>query len=113
MATTNGKCRDSSTRFLPCKAEPGMFKGELLIFLEGLHPDRLDRKIKVQLLVDNQEVTGLTGVPKRKQPVSGWLQVSLSAKKGGIAEVVLPQPGQPVGTYLLVNAEDLKKEVRT
>ena len=114
MPKTNGSHKRSAAsliRYLPCKAEPGMFKGELLVYLHGLHPERRGESIRVQMLVDEQEVKALTGEPKRNNPVSGWLKVSLGHEEGGVAEVVLPQPAQPVGESLLVRSSELKKAV--
>src|SRR5258708_3034692 len=45
-------------------AEPGMFKGELLVHFTGLNPDHVDETIQVQMLVDQSDVKGLHGQPK-------------------------------------------------
>jgi hypothetical protein len=113
MARTNGSPKSiGSLRFLPCQAEPGMFKGEFLVYLHGLNPERGEETITVQMLVDERDVKGLERPPKRNNPEKGWVQVSLLFEKGGVAEVILPQPAQPVGQRLFVHAGDLKKDVR-
>jgi hypothetical protein len=101
----------SSIRYLRCQAEPGMFRDELLVYLNGLDPVEKGKTIRVQLLVDQQEVEGLRGTPRRHQPAEGWLKVTLTSEEGpddGIAHVILPQPAQPVGESLLVDAAELK-----
>ena len=99
---------DSLTRYLPCRVEPGMFKGELLVYLDGLDPEIAEKLIHVQMLVDEQEVVGLDREPKRNQPATGWVRVTLAREVSGFAKVVLPQPAQPVGESLLVDAERLR-----
>jgi hypothetical protein len=102
----------TSIRYLPCQVEPGMFRGELLVYLHGFDPERVDQRIKVQMLADENEVVGLSGVPKRNQPVAGWVRVTLAREQpSGIAEVILPQPAQPVGETLVVDAKELKSTV--
>src|SRR4051794_7686743 len=110
---TNGKSATgpSSVRYLPCSAEPGMFKGELLVHFTGFNPDHVDETIQVQMLVDQNEVKGLRGQPMRHAPVDGFVFVTLLGEVRGLAEVILPQPAQPVGQRLLVRATDLVTEV--
>jgi hypothetical protein len=113
MPRSNGnkkKPAHSLVRYLHCEAEPGMFRDELLVFLHALHPDRPGETIKVQLLVDQNEVKNLDRQPQRKRPASGWLKVTLANETKGVAEVVLPQPAQPVGESMLVDVNELKKE---
>jgi hypothetical protein len=90
-----------------------MFKDELLVYVNGFDPVERGKTIKVQLLVDQQEVEGLRGTPKRNQPASGWLRVTLTEDNDkpeeGIAAVILPQPAQPVGETLLVDANELTR----
>src|SRR5438270_1071833 len=86
-----------SIRYIPCQAEPGMFRDELLVFLRALNPDKRGESIKVQMLVDQSEVTNLNATPKRNKPANGWLRVTLAKEQDRIAEIVLPQPAQPVG----------------
>jgi|SRR6516164_5458716 hypothetical protein len=111
MPHSNGSRRrkriSSLIRYLLCQAEPGMFNGEFLVRLTGLDPENPGRQIPVQMLVDQSEVEQLSGVPQRDRPVTGWVKVTLAKQHGSIAEVVLPQPAQPVGESLLVEASDL------
>ncbi len=114
MARDNGARKQSAgsyIRYIPCRAEPGMFRDELLVYLEGFDPKHPDEKIRVQLLVDRSEVKNLKGEPKRNSPVTGWLQVTLAAESQGIAEIILPQPAQPVGESMLVEDKTLRKGV--
>ena len=110
---TKERPASSPVRYLRCRAEPGMFKDELLVFLSGFDPVEKDKPIKVQLLVDQQEVEGLHGTPKRNQPATGWLRVMITTDddkpEEGIAAVILPQPAQPVGETLLVDANELRR----
>jgi hypothetical protein len=87
-----------------------MFKGEWLVFLDATDPEN-QRDLKVQLFADNREVARIQGKPKRNQPASGWLRVSLVRAKNGLAQVVLPQPATPVGETIFVKRElvDLKE----
>jgi hypothetical protein len=86
-----------------------MFKGEWLVFVNAIEPEN-QRAIRVQLFADDREVAGMEGTPKKNQPVSGWLRVSLVKTKNGLAQVVLPQPATPVGETVFVKREfvDLK-----
>jgi hypothetical protein len=100
--------------YLPCKIEPGMFKGEFLVYLNGFDPVRPEEPIKAQMLVDKNEVEGIKGEPKRNSPATGWVRVTIARKVGGgMAEVVLPQPAQPVGEILLVAADELQPRAGT
>ena len=87
-----------------------MFKGEWLVFLDATDPEN-QRDLKVQLFVDEREVARIQGMPKRNQPVWGWLRVSLVKTKDELAQVVLPQPATPVGETIFVKRElvDLKE----
>src|SRR5262249_31574762 len=100
----------SPVRYIPCEAEPGMFRDELLVYLSALAPDQPGDKIRVQMLVDQSEIKNLKGQPKRNNPAPGWLRVTLAGEREGIAEVVLPQPAQPVGESMLVDAKELREE---
>src|SRR5262245_61124097 len=116
MAKANGmkkKPMGSFIRYIPCRAEPGMFRDELLVYLQGLDFKNPEVGIRVQLLVDRREVKNLNGEPKRNKPASGWLQVTLANEERGIAEVILPQPAQPVGESMLVDSSELREEVGT
>lgn len=88
--TTKGS--DSIVRYLPCQAEPGMFRGELLVYANGFDPEKPDKSIRIQMLVDENEVEGIRGVPKRNQPAAGWLRVTLAGKINGLCKIILPQP---------------------
>ena len=99
----------SRIRYLPCRAEPGMFKGELLVYIAGFVPAKKGPKIEAQLLVDEHEVAELAGAPKRNQPSKGWLRVTLLAEVEGMAEVILPQPAQPLGERILIEAKELRE----
>lgn len=94
----------NDTCLVKCWLEPGMFKGEWLVFLDATDPEN-QRDLKVQLFVDEREVARIQGTPKRNQPVSGWLRVSLVEAKNGLAQVVLPQPATPVGETVFVKRE--------
>jgi hypothetical protein len=87
-----------------------MFKGEFLVYLQGFDPSCPDEPIKVQMLVDEREVKLLSGTPKRNVPVEALVLVMLLGTTKGVAEVVLPQPAQPVGERFLVDAKDLIHE---
>jgi hypothetical protein len=92
-----------------CRLEPGMFKGEWLVFLDAFDPEN-GRDLQVQLFADEREVANVQGTPKRNQPVSGWRRVSLVKAKNGLAQIVLPQPATPIGETVFVKREmvDLK-----
>jgi hypothetical protein len=96
--------------YIPCRVEPGMFRGELLAFVDARNPDDPNQVVKAQLLVDQREVAGIQGTPKRNSPVSGWLRVSVVGGKGDWIEVVLPQPSQPLGEAILVNKGTVREE---
>jgi hypothetical protein len=98
---------DPRVRYLPCRAEPGMFRGELLVYLDGFDPEKRKR-ITVQLLVDEHEVENLEGEPRRNKPARGWVRVTFAGQQGDFAAVILPQPAQPVGESLLVESNDLR-----
>lgn len=113
---TNGNGKKAKTAsaevyYLPCRAEPGMFKGEYLVYLNGYNPSEPDKPIQAQMLVDEHEVR-LIGdkPPKRNAPVEASVRVMLLGTTKGIAEVVLPQPAQPVGERMLVDVKDLQVE---
>jgi hypothetical protein len=86
-----------------------MFNGELLVFMTALDPDQPGETIPVQMLVDRSQVENLRGEPRRKKPVAGWVKVSLANHTGGVARVILPQPGQPVGESMWVDVRALKE----
>jgi hypothetical protein len=115
MAKSNGsrgkgKANGSLIRYLPARVEPGMFRGEFLAHLEGYKLDHPDKRIPVQMLVDQNEVVGLTREPKRNQPESAWVRVTSAGEDGGLTRVILPQPAQPVGESMLVDSKELKEK---
>jgi hypothetical protein len=87
-----------------------MFRGEFLVYVNGMDPRKPDERIRVQLLVDQREVA-LSGEPQRHRPVSGWLRVTLASAWNGVGEIILPQPAQPVGESMLVDVSDLREDV--
>jgi hypothetical protein len=102
MSRANGKKRatkpSESTVYIPCLVQPGMFKGEWLVQLTALDPHDPNKSVQVKLFADERDVKGIQGTPARHQPTKAWLRVTLVKKAGGMAEVVFPQPAQPVGT---------------
>jgi hypothetical protein len=115
MAKSNGsrakgKSNGSLIRYLPARVEPGMFRGELLVYLHGYDLRNPDKRIPVQMLVDEREVAGMRGQPKRNDPASAWVKVTLAGEEKGLPRVILPQPAQPVGESMLVDAKDLKEK---
>src|SRR5260370_19238614 len=102
MSKGNGSIKDNC--LLKCRLEPGMFKGEWLVFLDALDPEKR-QNLKVQLFADEREVEKIQGTPKRNQPVWGWLRVSLVKAKNEVAQVVLPQPAMPLGETIFVKKE--------
>jgi hypothetical protein len=95
--------------YVPCRVEPGMFRGEYLVTFEAGGLQRPDKKVPVQLLADEQEVVIRSGTPERGKPAEGLLRVEVLGRARGLALLVLPQPGQPVGERAYVN-EDLLQE---
>ncbi|MEX0712404.1 MAG: hypothetical protein WD278_08640 [Pirellulales bacterium] len=83
-----------------------MFKDELLVFADAVDPSSPDESIEVQLLVDAFLVK-VSGTPERGRPVEGRLRVGLADVRGGYATVVLPQPGIPVGEFMVVRENAL------
>lgn len=109
---TTGKEESNGTEvgYVACHAEPGMFRDELLVLIDGISPDEPDEALTAQVLVDADLVHGLKGTPERGKPVEGYLKVGVARVTGGIATVVLPQAGIPVGEWMLVKAEALAKD---
>ena len=101
---SKGSGRQKDICFVQCRLEPGMFKGEWLVALDAVDPEK-HRELRVQLFADEREVARIQGTPKRNQPVPGWLRVSLVKAKNGLAQVVLPQPATPVGETIFVKRE--------
>jgi len=96
-------------RLIPCQVEPGMFRGEYLVYVQGI--DQSDKKgsIEVQLFVDENAVKCLNGIPQHNKRATGWLRVALANVEQGMARVVLPQPAVPVGESMIVKETDLRE----
>src|SRR5947207_1330119 len=103
------KPTEFSTCYIPCRIEPGMFREEFLVCLDATSPHNPNEVVKAQLLVDQREVSGIQGEPKRNNPASGWLQVTFIGQRGEWAEVVLPQPSQPFGERILVAGDSIRE----
>ncbi|HJT30694.1 MAG TPA: hypothetical protein VJ783_01420 [Pirellulales bacterium] len=101
--------RDGDVAYVACSAEPGMFKDELLIFIEGVDPERPDKPLVAQVLVDADLVRSVHGTPQRGRPVACALKVGLVRITGGVATIVLPQSGIPVGESMLVKTDLLTR----
>ena len=97
-----------TSRYIPCQAEPGMFDGEFLVFVNAVDPRSPSQTISVQLLVD-REVVEFKGQPARGCAVDGRLRVSVLDNQGGFAFVALPQPAIPVGERMIVRADELSE----
>jgi hypothetical protein len=110
MPRENGSKASSDVRYVPCRVEPGMFRGEWLVFLDVINPQNPEQTLRVQLLVDQREVSELRGDPKRNQPAEGWLRVALAGKAKGFAQLVLPQPATPVGESILLDEKLVKSQ---
>src|SRR5437764_11719359 len=74
----DSRANGTSPRYIPCQVEPGMFKGEYLAYIEVGTQVNPETKVKAQLLVDHQEVKGLSGTPRRNAPVQGYLRVEVA-----------------------------------
>ena len=59
------KTSPSPLRLIPCRVEPGMFRDEFLVYLDLVDPQNPNQTMRVQLLVDQREVTNIRGTPKR------------------------------------------------
>lgn len=118
MAHGNGKKPKKSAHpdpsyLVPCHIAPGMFRDEFLVFVDAIDPRDPNKHVKAQLLVDQREVSGISGTPERSRPATGWLRVTLVEKHGAWANVVLPQPSQPLGESVVVAAGAMKKAAMT
>jgi len=96
-------------RLIPCRIEPGMFRGEYLVYLNGFDPADPTKAITACLFADEGEVRDIEGIPERDKPVSARLVVSLVSAGNGLANIILPQPAQPLGVRLLVKEDRLEK----
>ena len=94
--------------YVRCKAEPGMFRGELLVHLEELTSLAPLTSRPIELLVDAELMILDEPTPSRQRPIGGLLKISLLEKRDGFAAIVLPQPTIATGgTTIIVRAEDL------
>jgi hypothetical protein len=87
-----------------------MFRGEYLARLKGYKFEQPDKLIDIQMFVDQKEVVGLKRDPKRNQPESAWVRVTVAGEEKGLQRVILPQPAQPVGEGMLVDATELREK---
>jgi len=90
-----------------------MFREEWLVYLDALNPNNPGETVRVQLLVDQREVSGIHGTPRRNNPAAGWLCVTLAGHRAGLAELILPQPAQPVGETVIVHEKEVREEPGT
>ena len=104
---------ESDLRYVPCQVEPGMFRGEFLVYVDGLNPNNPEEPVKAQLFADERDVANVQGRPERNRPARAWLVVSLVRKARRFAQIVLPQPAQPFGETLLIGEEKVKREAGT
>jgi hypothetical protein len=105
-----GNVSEAKLAHVSCRVEPGMFRDELLAYIDARSPDDPNKAVKTQLLVDQRDVVDIDGRPKQNNPVSGWLRVSVVGKKGNWMEVVLPQPSQPLGETILVDSGAVREQ---
>jgi hypothetical protein len=108
--SNGGKSNGADVGHVACRAEPGMFRDELLVLIDGIRREEPGKPVTAQVLVDADLVHGLKGTPQRGKPVEGYLRGGIRRVTGGIATVVLPQEGIPVGGWMLVKAEALARE---
>jgi hypothetical protein len=103
----------SDLRYIPCQVEPGMFRGEWLVFADVHDPSDPNRTVRAQLLVDQRDVVNVTGTPKRSNPANGWLRVRTLGSEKGFVRIVFPQPASPVGesAYVAEGTAKQPKEV--
>lgn len=113
MARNHRSRSASAIRYVPCQVEPGMFRGEWLVFVDVLDPQNPDKMARAQLLVDHREVVALSGQPGRNNPARAWLRVALTGKAKNVAQLVLPQPASPGGENVLMKLDQVKPEPGT
>jgi hypothetical protein len=92
MAKANGKAQSSagSLQYVRCQVEPGMFRGEWLVHLDTIDPRHPSKEVRVQLLADDREVSGVQGTPARHRPVPGLLRITFVKPEAEFAWIVLP-----------------------
>lgn len=96
--------------YIPCRVEPGMFRGEWLVYLDAFNPYSPAKAERVQLFADQRDVSGIAGQPERQRPAEALLRASLLGASGDKLQVVLPQPSHPFGPLILVDKAAAKKE---
>jgi hypothetical protein len=105
MSRVNGKRRVKGSMgtivYVPCEVEPGMFRGEYLVSLTAYDPREPGKQVPVKLFADERDIKSIQGSPERRKPVKALLRVAVANKGKGFAEVVFPQPAQPVGNSAL------------
>ena len=111
MAARNGKPKPSKRSktfhvYVPCRVEPGMFRGEYLVTFEGVVNHS---KVPINLFAD-EAVVRIKASPARGKPVEGLLRAELLNRQNDLALLALPQAAQPVGERAFVKANILKKE---
>jgi hypothetical protein len=117
MSRTNGtrkrqpkQSSPASLWLVPCRVEPGMFDREWLVHVTAADPKNRNKPIVVKLFADERDVTGIQGQPTRGNPVKALLRVAVANRGGGFAEVVFPQPAQPVGDSAFLDESLLEQE---
>jgi hypothetical protein len=73
---------EGAVGYIPCRVEPGMFRGEYLVFLDVADPENPEKLISAQALVDEHSIKNLGGIPRRHHPVPAWLRVEISDPTG-------------------------------
>jgi hypothetical protein len=112
MKAQNGKGsktnrNTAAVRYLSCQVEPGMFDGEYLVSFEAADLQHPEQRIPVRLLADELDVKIQSGTPVRHSPAEGLLRVEVVERTKGLALLILPQPGQPVGERAYVDEDQL------
>jgi hypothetical protein len=109
-SSERGPGSQAAVRYIPCRVEPGMFRGEYLAHVEVGTLTDPEETVPAQLFVDQREVAGVRGTPARNNPVAAFLRVQLADRKGEHAVVVLPQPAEPVGATVTLDEGQLREE---
>jgi hypothetical protein len=109
-AMSKGK-ENQETCLVKCRVEPGVFRTEWLAFLDAINPET-NALVPVQLFVDEREVAKIRGTPKRNQPAEAWLRASRIRARGGMVQIVLPQPATPLGETVFVKHEQVECQGR-
>ena len=104
------RSKESGLWFIPCSVQPGMFKGEWLVYVFAADPTDPKKTFPVKLFADERDVTCIQGSPERDKPAKALLRVDVANRAGGLAEVIFPQPAQPVGESAFFDENLLKQE---